>query len=108
MVGVKNDSNKLPYYTVLFKQFPLAIKEVVKCSKAGHNKYKETDLDWQNFSRLEDAETRYKEAMIRHMTEEGIVEDMIEFGEMTHEGAVIWNALADLETKLRKENENIV
>ena len=105
MSGVKNDNNKLPYYTVLFKQFPLAIKEVVKCSKAGHEKYKETDTDWQNFARLENAEIRYKEAMIRHMTEEGLVEDMADFGEMTHEGAVIWNALADLETKLRKEKK---
>ena len=49
MEGIKNDKGKLPYYTVLFKQFPLAIKEVIKCSSAGHNKYKETDLDWQNF-----------------------------------------------------------
>lgn len=101
--GVKNDSSKLPYYTVLFKQFPNAIREVVKCSQAGHNKYNETDKDWQNFSRLDNADIRYKEAMIRHMTEEGIVDDMEEFGEMTHEAAVVWNALADLEIKLRKQ-----
>ena len=101
--GVKHDSNKLPYYTVLFKQFPNAIKEVIKCSMAGNEKYKETDLDWQNFSRVEGAETRYKNAALRHMTEFGLVEDMIPYGEMTHEGAVIWNLLADLEVKLRKE-----
>lgn len=101
--GVKHDSNKLPYYTVLFKQFPNAIKEVVKCSMAGNEKYKETDLDWQNFSRVEGAETRYKNAALRHMTEFGIVEDMIPYGEMTHEGAAIWNLLADLEIKLRRD-----
>lgn len=102
MTGVKNDKNKLPYYTVLFNQFPLAIKEIVKCSKAGHEKYKETDLDWQNFSRVENAEIRYKEAALRHMTEKGQIEDMIEYGEMTHEAAVVWNLLADLEIKLRE------
>ena len=103
MNGVKKDEGKLPYYIVLFQQFPLALKEVIKCSNSGHNKYKETDLDWQNFSRLENAEIRYKDAALRHLTETGIVEDMIPYGEMTHEGAVIWNFLADLEIKLRND-----
>lgn len=101
--GVKHDSDKLPYFTVLFKQFPNALREVVKCSAAGHEKYKETDLDWQNFSRVDRAETRYKDAMLRHMTEEGVVEDMLSYGEVTHEAAVVWNALADLEIKLRNK-----
>ena len=104
--GVKNDSDKLPYYTVLFKQFPLALREVVKCSKAGNQKYKKTDSDFQNFSRVQNAETRYKDAMLRHLLESGLVEDMKEYGEMTHEAAVVWNALADLEIKLRSKNEN--
>lgn len=105
MSGVKNDSDKLPYYTVLFKQFPLALQEVMKCSKAGNNKYHETDLDWMNFSRVDNAETRYRNAMLRHMTEYGSVEDMEEYGGMTHEGAVVWNALADLEVNLRNKND---
>lgn len=104
MSGVKNDAGKLPYYVVMFEQFPLALKEVIKCSQAGHNKYP-TDVDWQNFARVEGADKRYKNAALRHMTEFGEVEDMKEFGGMTHEGAVIWNLLADLELKLRK-NEN--
>ena len=103
MIGVKKDSGKLPYYIVLFKQFPLALKEVIKCSVSGHNKYYETDKDWQNFSRLENADTRYKDASLRHMTETGIIEDMVEYGEMTHEAAVVWNLLADLEVKLRND-----
>ena len=102
--GVKLDLSKLPYYTVLFKQFPLALQEVMKCSKAGNQKYHETDLDWQNFSRVEKAETRYKDAMLRHLAEEGSVEDMEKYGGMTHEGAVVWNALLDLEVKLRRNN----
>lgn len=104
MDGVKNDNGKLPYYTVLFKQFPLALKEVIKCSLAGHNKYFDTDKDFQNFSKVVNADIRYKEAMLRHMTETGIVGDMIPYGEMTHEAAVVWNALADLEISLRETN----
>lgn len=102
--GVKFDNDKLPYYTVLFKQFPNALREIVKCSKAGHNKYHKTDSDWMNFTRLDNVDIRYKDAMLRHMTEEGIVEDMKPYGEMTHEAAVVWNALADLEVKLRTPN----
>src|SRR5690606_31680173 len=97
---------KLPYFTVLFKQFPNALKEVIKCSMAGHNKYHETDGDWMNFTRLDNSETRYKNAMLRHMTEEGIIEDMIPYGEMTHEAAVVWNALADLEVQIIMKNKN--
>ena len=108
MEGVKRDNGKLPYYTVLFKQFPLALRAVIECSVAGHNKYHETDKDWQNFSRLENADTRYKDASLRHMAETGIIEDMIEYGEMTHEAAVVWNLLADLEIKLRKENNESI
>lgn len=103
-IGVKNDNGKLPYYVVLFEQFPNALKEVIKCSNAGHNKYP-TDTDWQNFSRVENANSRYKNAALRHMAETGIVEDMIPYGGMTHEGAVIWNLLADLEITLRNKKD---
>ena len=103
--GVKNDSGKLPYYIVLFKQFPLALQEVMKCSAAGNNKYHKTDKDWQNFARVEGADTRYKNAMLRHMGETGSVKDMEEYGGMTHEAAVVWNALADLEVSLRNKNK---
>lgn len=102
-IGQKFSNDKLPYDIVLFKQFPNALQEVIKCSKAGHEKYKETDTDWQNFLRVEDAEQKYKDAALRHKTESGIIEDMIPFGEMTHEAAVVWNSLAALEIKLRKE-----
>lgn len=105
LAGQKFDDGKLPYYTVLFKQFPNALREVVKCSLAGHNKYHKTDSDWQNFSR-NSGDDRYKNAMLRHMTEVGPIEDMAEFGEMTHEAAVVWNALADLEIKLRELTKN--
>lgn len=104
-VGQKNDQGKLPYHTVLFKQFPRAIRELVRCSNAGHLKYHETDRDWLNFTRLENTETRYKNAGLRHMTESGEVPDMEEFGGMSHEGAVLWNFMADLEVQLRNNEQ---
>lgn len=39
MIGQKFSQDKLPIHTVVFEQFPNAIKEVVKCSLAGHKKY---------------------------------------------------------------------
>jgi hypothetical protein len=99
MDGQKFDNDKLPYYTVLFKQFPLAFKEVVKCSLAGHNKYP-LDTDWMNFKRVSNAENRYLNASLRHMSESGINEDMKEYGEVLHEAQVIWNLCAALQIKL--------
>jgi hypothetical protein len=39
------------------------------------------------------------------MSETGSVKDMEEYGGMTHEAAVVWNALADLEVSLRNKNK---
>lgn len=55
------------------------------------------------FQDFPDSDSRYKNAAIRHLTEEGEVEDMKDYGGMTHEGAVMANLLADLEIKLRKK-----
>lgn len=108
MKGVKHSKNKLPIYTVLFKQFPLAILEVVKCSLAGHKKYSKYDHDWQNFKRVENPEFEYRNAALRHMMQKGYCEDMKEYGEVLHEAQVIWNLLADLQIKLEKyENQKV-
>lgn len=99
MKGQKFSNDKLPLYTVIFKQFPLALQEVAKCSQAGHKKYP-NDVDWMNFKRVEDAENQYLNAAIRHLMEEGINEDMLEYGEITHISQVLWNFLAHLQIKL--------
>lgn len=103
--GVKHDQNKLPLYTIIFKQFPLAIQAVAKRALAGHNKYIETDADWQNFARAgEQDPDRYKNAGLRHLLEEG--EDTEKGMEgTTHEAAVVWNFLADLELKIRRNEK---
>ncbi len=101
MKGQKFSDDKLPLYTVIFKQFPLALQEVAKCSQAGNKKYRETDgKDWSNFRRVENPEFQYKNAAIRHLMEEGINQDMLEYGEILHEAQCIWNLLCSLQIKL--------
>lgn len=100
MIGQKFSQDKLPIYTVVFEQFPNAIKEVVKCSLAGHKKYP-NDIDWRNFERVPDAQNQYLNAALRHMFETGINQDMIEYENILHEAQVIWNLMARLEIKLK-------
>ncbi len=105
MVGQKFSDDKLPLYTVIFKQFPLALQEVAKCSQAGHKKYP-NDVDWMNFKRVGDAENQYLNAAIRHLMQEGINEDMLGYGTILHEAQVIWNLMSRLEIKLEKNVDN--
>lgn len=98
-IGQKWSEDKLPMYIVLYKQFPNAIREMIKCSQAGHKKYP-LDTDWMNFKRVPNAEIEYKNAALRHLGEEGINEDMLPYGEITHEAQTIWNLLAALEIQL--------
>lgn len=102
MIGEKYSKDKLPIYTFLM-QFKNALKEVAKCSQAGHNKYP-LDKDWKNFERVENAQFEYMNASIRHLFEEGVNQDMLEYGNITHKAQVIWNLLAALEVSLKEEN----
>lgn len=61
----------------------------------GHKKYKETDQDWQNFTRVPNALEEYANASFRHAL--GIGEE----DEETHLIASAWNAVAKLEVFLR-------
>ena len=106
--GQKFDDGKLPLFTVLFKQFPNALKEVVRCSNSGHNKYP-NDTDWMNFKRVDLSKNpdRYLNAGTRHLMEsEGELlwnEDMEEYGGALHLAQAVWNILAHLERKLENE-----
>lgn len=93
--GIKHDQDKLPYYTVLCKQFPNAIKEIIRRSQAGHIKYAASDIDWKNWERVPDGYNTYSNALLRHFFKEG------EDTDIEHDVAVAWNALARLELKLR-------
>jgi hypothetical protein len=109
--GLKYDAGKLPIYTTIFKQFPLAIKEISKCSQAGHLKYPD-DKDWLNYKRvsLEENPNRYLDAALRHldMSDGDIVNIDLQlkesgYGEVCHLAQAAWNILAHLERKLEQK-----
>ncbi len=99
--GRKNDDDKLPYYIVLCEQFPLAINALIKRSLQGHVKYTDDDgngpdKNWDNWEKVDKGYTRYSNALLRHLFKEG------EDTSLEHDIAVLWNACARLELKLRK------
>lgn len=104
--GQKFSDEKVPLYTVIFKQFPKALIEVAKCSQAGNKKYN-LDVDWYNFKRVKNAQFQYKNAAIRHLMEDGYNEDMKEYGEILHSSQAIWNLLAALELELEQSQKEL-
>lgn len=97
--GKKTNSLK-PQMSLLFKQFPKALEAVVLCSQYGHEKYKETDEDYLNYTRVDGGSKTYADAGLRHRLEQG---NDSESG-LPHQFHVAWNALAELELWI-KENK---
>lgn len=97
----KDDGEKLPYHTVLVKQFPDAIKAVIERSLVGHNKYIEFDSDWMNWKRIENAKERYENAKMRHSF--GVGEDD---SRLEHLAADAWNSLAILQLEIEENERN--
>jgi len=98
--GVKTDSHKVDI-SVLFKQFPRALTAVAEASAYGHNKYRETDKDMLNFTRVENAESRYRGALMRHERDrytDGYLDSESNLPHIYHKA---WNALAELEMHLK-------
>lgn len=98
--GVKTDSSKVDI-SVLFKQFPRALTAVAEASAYGHQKYIEHDLDMLNFTRVENAESRYRGALMRHERDrytEGYLDSESNLPHIYHKA---WNALAELEMHLK-------
>jgi hypothetical protein len=101
MEGIKFNDKKSKLH-LIFRQFPRAISKITDLSQYGHLKYSEGDEDYQNFSRVPEADTAYQDAMLRHIS------DMYSKGEIDesgfhHKAHIAWNALADLELILRKQ-----
>ncbi len=89
--GVKYNSNK-PKLSMLFIQFPDALKAIVKCSEYGHEKYKEFDKDFLNFKKVEGGSKAFADSGLRHRIEKGLDESGL-----PHQYHVAWNALAELQ-----------
>ena len=92
--------------SVLFKQFPRALTAVAEASAYGHNKYRETDKDMLNFTRVDNAESRYRGALMRHERDrytDGYLDSESNLPHIYHKA---WNALAELEMHLKDQKVN--
>jgi len=98
-LGKKTNKNK-PQISLLFKQFPKALEAIAKCSEYGHEKYKETDFDYLNYTRVEGGSKTYADAGLRHRLEQG--SDLE--SKLPHQYHIAWNALAELQLWI-EENE---
>ena len=96
--GVKESQSvdKAPIFTYC-KVNKNALEALSLRALYGHKKYKETDQDWQNFTRVPNALEEYGNAEFRHALNIG------EEDEETHLIASAWNAVAKLEVFLRNK-----
>ena len=88
-----------------FLNFPKSLQRVAQCSVLGHEKYKEHDEDWQNFSRVPDAYNHYLNAAVRHLLEGDKIneEDSTDAIKVNHLDQAAWNFMAAIEVKARVE-----
>ena len=98
-VGVKQNQTeqKAPVFTYC-KVNKNALEALSLRALYGHNKYKQFDKDWQNFTRVENGDFEYSNAEFRHALAIG--------GEETEEEHLIaaaWNAVARLEIYFRNK-----
>lgn len=100
--GVKADNGK-PELRLLFKQFSKALESVVRCSEFGHKKYADTDHDYLNMYRVENAEERYTDAALRHLSEHIQGNEIDNDSNLFHLQHSAWNILALLEIKLNQK-----
>jgi hypothetical protein len=99
--GVKHDSGKPPVVSGLIAQFPRALIEVAKCSQYGKEKYGFEYRD-DNFAKVEHADERYADAMVRHLLCELTGEIVDNDSHLMHAAHTAWNALARLEVMCRE------
>lgn len=101
MLGVKNNEGKLPLDIMITRQFPKALEAICKATEFGHNYYKETDLDYLNYKRVEGGSQAYADALQRHSMNKAGKDEKSGLPHIYHKA---WNALAELELWI-EENE---
>lgn len=95
--GVKYNESK-PSLSMLFVQFPDALKAITRCSEYGHKKYEEFDKDFLNFKRVEEGSKAFADSGLRHRIEKGLDESGL-----PHQYHVAWNALAELQMWIEEQ-----
>jgi hypothetical protein len=94
--GAKLDAGKIRAWLCI-AGFSRALMAVADVTTKGAAKY--TPGGWQH---VDDGESRYKEAMMRHLLAVGRGENIDADTGCMHMAQVAWNALAALELELRK------
>ena len=94
--GAKLDAGKSPVWRGVVDYFPRALKAVALVSLFGATKY-----TWKGWESVPDGETRYANALVRHLLDEAIDGAVTPDSKLLHAAHVAWNALAVLELKLR-------
>lgn len=97
--GAKLDEGKTRVELVI-SGFPRALWQVAMVGTYGAAKY--TDGGWLT---VLDGERRYTDAMLRHILQEAMGEELDPESGLSHMAHACWNLLAVLELQLRKNNE---
>lgn len=99
--GKKESDGKLPMDKMISIQFPKALEAICRATLFGHNKYKDFDIDFLNFKRVEGGSQTYADALQRHNLSKSDKDSESGLPHIFHKA---WNALAELELWI-EENE---
>lgn len=103
MKGQKNSSSKPKIGTVL-KVFKNAFVLIAARAEGGHEKYFSTDADWQNFTRVQNPDSSYLDAELRHCLE---IFGSESEGRLDHLAAAAWSSMARLEIAARRDGRSL-
>lgn len=101
--GVKYDSGK-PAVGWLLEVFPRALMCLGVVIRKGQEKYP----DPNNWKHLENAEIRYRDALMRHLLKKYGTNEKDKETKLTHLAHSAWNSLALLELELMNDNKDIL
>jgi hypothetical protein len=91
--GRKDDQGKIQA-AIIFEDFPLALRELMKVATFGAQKY--SRAGWKT---VKDRQVRYADAKVRHQID-GMLEDNDGESDCDHLAHEAWNTLALLQMKL--------
>jgi hypothetical protein len=94
---MKYDAGK-PLAHIIFEDFPLALKEVVKVATFGAKKYSRSS--WKT---VPNAVVRYADAKARHFLDAAAGIELDEESKLDHLAHEAWNALATLQLRLEEK-----
>jgi len=103
-VGQKHNKLKAPLDILQTRQFPKALQLLALATSYGNHKYKDTDLDFLNFKRVEGGSQTYLDAQSRHATDRNNLDSESGLHHIIHS---IWNGMAALELWAEENKINI-